>query len=56
MAVAATGALVPALDDPLHELRASAGGHPKQESVQRRPSSSNSSSMATVSRASAAPG
>jgi hypothetical protein len=56
MAVAVTGALVPALDDRLHELRVSAGGHPEQESVQRRPSSSNSSSMATVSRASAGPG
>ncbi len=56
MAVAVTGALVPALDDPLHELRVSAGGDPEQESVQRRPSSSNSSSMATVSRASAGPG
>ena len=54
MAVAVTGALVSALDDPLHELRVSAGGHPGQESVQRRPSSSNS--MATVSRASAGPG
>ena len=56
MAVAVTGALVPAVDDPVHELRVSAGGHPEQESVQRRPSSSNSASMATVSRASAGPG
>jgi hypothetical protein len=55
MAVAVTGALVPALDDPLHELRVSAGGHPEPESAQRRPSSSNSSRMATVSRASAGP-
>ena len=31
MAVAVTGALVPALDDPVHELRVSAGGHPEQE-------------------------
>lgn len=56
IAVFVTGALVPALDDPLHELRVSAGGDPEQESVQRRPSSSNSSSVATVSRASAGAG
>ncbi len=56
MAVAVTGALVPAFDDPLQELRVSAGGHPEQESVQRRPSSSNGSSLAAVSRASAGPG
>jgi hypothetical protein len=52
MAVAVTGALVPAPDDPLEELIVS----PEQESVQRRPSSSNSSSMVTFSRASAGPG
>ena len=56
MAVAVTGALVPALDDPLHKLRVSTGGHPRAGGVQRRPSSSNSSSMAPVSRASAGPG
>ena len=33
MAVAVTGALVPAFDDPLHELTVSAGGHPEQEGV-----------------------